>query len=140
MLDDLGLAPSVRWYVQRYAERSDVTVKFELGEFEQRLAPDIETALYRVLQEALTNIARHAQATHVHLRLHATPSEVVAYVEDDGVGFDVASIMDHEHQYGGAGLLGMRERITLLGGALTFVSEPGAGTQLYIAIPREETG
>ena len=138
MLDDLGLVPTVRWYTQRYAERTAAKLVLDLTEFEQRLDTDIETALYRVLQEALTNIARHGQATLVHLRLQRTPSEVVAYVEDDGVGFDVARIMDNENYQAGAGLLGMRERVTLLGGTLTIASEPGAGTQLYLSIPIEE--
>lgn len=139
MLDDLGLAPTVRWYVQRYAERSDAAVQLELGEFERRLDPDLETTLYRVLQEALTNIARHARARNIHLRLQCTPTEIIAYVEDDGVGFDVAAVLDHDRHIGGAGLLGMRERIALMGGALTVVSEPGVGTRLYIAVPYDET-
>jgi signal transduction histidine kinase len=139
MLDDLGLVPTVRWYVQRYAERSNISVQFELPEFEQRLDTNIETALYRVLQEAFTNVARHAQATEILLRLDRTPSEVVAYVEDNGIGFDVATIMDVEKNQAGAGLLGMRERVTLLGGTLTISSEPGAGTQLYLAVPLGET-
>ncbi len=139
MLDDLGLIPTVRWYVKRYAERSNFTVQCELTEFDRRLDPEIETALYRILQEALTNIARHAHATLVHLRVDQTPTEVTAYVEDNGVGFDVASVMEHESYPGGAGLLGMRERVTLLAGTLTIVSEPGGGTQLYLTIPREET-
>jgi signal transduction histidine kinase len=139
MLDDLGLIPTVRWYVKRYAERSNLTVQCELTEFDTRLDPEIETALYRILQEALTNIARHAQATLVHLRVDQTPTEVTAYVEDNGVGFDVASVMEHESYPGGAGLLGMRERVTLLAGTLTIASEPGGGTQLYLTIPREET-
>ena len=139
MLDDLGLIPTVRWYTQRYADRSNIHVQFELPELEERLNPNVETALYRVLQEALTNVARHAKATHVLLRIRRTPTEVIGYVEDDGIGFDVAATMDFENNQVGAGLLGMRERITLLGGTLTISSEPNEGTQIYFTVPLGET-
>ncbi len=139
MLDDLGLIPTVRWYTQRYADRGNIHVQFELPELEDRLNPNVETALYRVLQEALTNVARHAKATHVLLRIRRTPTEVVGYVEDDGIGFDVAATMDFENNQVGAGLLGMRERITLLGGTLSISSEPNEGTQIYFSVPLGET-
>ena len=139
MLDDLGLIPTLRWYIQRYVDRSNIHVQLDAATYTERLASGLETTLYRVLQEALTNIARHAQATTVLLRLQATSTTVTAYVEDDGKGFDVAAIMARESFAGGAGLLGMRERVTLLGGTFTIESVAGAGTQLYFVIPREPT-
>ncbi len=142
MLDDLGLVPTLRWYVQRYVNRTNIVVDFDTAQFdfvdpEDRLHPDVETALYRVLQEALTNVARHAKATTVGLSLRRTTNGVSAYVEDDGCGFDVATVMDQDQPGMGTGLLGMRERMVLLGGRLTIQSKPGAGTQLHFAVPQE---
>lgn len=137
MLDDLGLVSALRWYVQRYAERSGIDVQLDVAGFEVRLSPNLETTLFRVLQEALTNIARHADARTVLIRLHAMPAAINAYVEDDGHGFDVAAVLERGHTPAGAGLLGMRERVTLLGGTFSVQSAPGAGTQLSFVIPWE---
>jgi len=148
MLDDLGLVPTLRWYIQRYSKRTGMAVDFDTTHFEcnanvdgsgldDRLHPDLETAFYRVLQEALTNVARHAGATTIRLSLRRTDSGVSAYVEDDGCGFDVATVMDQNLPGIGAGLLGMRERMVLLGGRLTLQSEPGTGTQLHFSVPQE---
>jgi signal transduction histidine kinase len=135
MLDDLGLVPALRWYINRYAKRSDVEVKLDVMGLEERLAPQVETALYRVVQEALTNVVKHAQANQVRIHLERTETAVVAIVEDDGRGFNaekMASLTDPER---GAGLLGIRERMALLGGTLNIRSTPGQGTRLVMEIP-----
>ena len=137
MLDDLGLVPTLRWYVQRYAERSNIAVQLDVADYGERLTSDVETTIYRVLQEALTNIARHAGAQKVLVRLHVSDSTIRAYVDDDGCGFDVATVMGRTVDQSSAGLLGMRERVTIMGGAFTMQSDPGAGTQLSFVIPRE---
>ena len=152
MLDDLGLIPALRWYVGRFAKRMNTPVDFSASGFaaQQRLSPLLETALYRILQEALTNVARHAAATQVRLRLTVdapaasttTPSakapEVVAIIQDNGRGFDWEAALSATNRASGVGLLGMRERVMLLGGAWQIESAPGAGTQIYIRIPLEE--
>jgi signal transduction histidine kinase len=97
----------------------------------------METTLYRVIQEALTNVARHAQASQVRLHLQRRQSAVVALIQDDGQGFDVAHILDQEDLPSGTGLLGIRERVTLLGGKFNVRSRPGQGTQLTVEIPWE---
>jgi len=89
MLDELGLLPTLRWYISRFARRLDIKVEFETFGLEDRLAAEIETVLYRIVQEALTNIARHAQARRLFLHLERTPLRVIAVIEDDGIGFDV---------------------------------------------------
>ena len=91
-------------------------------------------ALYRVLQEALTNVARHANAQHVSIRLHATAELVTLRVADDGCGFDAASSLQKPPPDHGMGLIGMRERVATYGGTLTVESRPGAGTQLELTI------
>ena len=153
MLDDLGLLPALRWYVNRFAKRTETTVDFAASGFAEqlRLSPLLETALYRILQEALTNVARHAAASHVqlHLRLDAPTAstatatanakspEVVAAIQDNGCGFDPEAALGQPNRAGGVGLLGMRERVTLLGGTWQLDSAPGAGTQIQIRIPLE---
>ena len=150
MLDDLGLIPTLSWYIGRFEQRMQIAVDFDAQGFDPdaRLSPSLETTLYRILQEGLTNVARHAGASHVRLRLgveapameaatRAVP-EVVAQIEDDGCGFDVEAVLDAADATGGVGLLGMRERVALLGGTWQIESTPGKGTRLWIRLRREE--
>jgi signal transduction histidine kinase len=102
-----------------------------------RLPPAVETALYRVVQEALTNVLRHARARHVSLVLQRTPDGVAAVVEDDGGGFDPAAAPPAA---GRLGLLGMRERVELVGGTLTVESAPGDGTTVIARVPVPAAG
>lgn len=137
MLDDLGLVPTLRWYLKRYASRTTISAELTVLGSEQRLSSVIETALYRVLQEALTNVARHAGATTVYLQLRYDGRTVTAQVEDDGDGFVVNDSLSPNLDARGMGLLGMRERVTLLGGTFQIESAPGKGTQLWLEIPVE---
>jgi PAS domain S-box-containing protein len=135
MLDDLGLVSTLRWYVNRYARRLTIEVEMEAIDFEERVTPEVETALYRVVQEALTNVARHSQANRVSIRLERKESTVAASIEDDGQGFDVEKITGPQAPERGAGLVGIRERVDSLGGTLSIQSRPGQGTELTIEIP-----
>ncbi len=137
MLDDLGLVPTLRWYVKRYTSRTNIAAELTVLGAEQRLPPPVETALYRVLQEALTNVARHAAATTVHLQLRYDAQSVTAQVEDNGRGFLVNNNALPATDAAGIGLLGMRERVTLLGGTFQIESAPGKGAQLWLEIPVE---
>jgi len=133
MLDDLGLVPTLRWYVKRYSSRTAIQTGLTILGTERRLSATIETALYRVLQEALTNVARHAAAETVHLTLQYQATDVMAHVADNGCGFDVDAISARE--IGSMGLLGMRERLLLLGGKFQIESAIGKGTTLCFALP-----
>jgi PAS domain S-box-containing protein len=135
MLDDLGLIPTLRWYANRYTQRLKIEAEVEAIGLEERLPPQVETVLYRAVQEALTNVAKHAQASRVSIRLERKEAAVVALIEDDGRGFDVEKIADSRAPERGAGLLGMRERVTILGGSFHIQSHPGQGTRLTIEIP-----
>ncbi|MBI5563478.1 MAG: response regulator [Chloroflexi bacterium] len=137
MLDDLGLAPALQWYIRQYAQRVNLDVRLDISNLEERLPAHVETALYRIFQEALTNVSRHAQASTVQLRLHRSGATVIAHIEDNGRGFDVQHVFNGSLPKQGIGLLGMRERVTLLGGAFSLYSEPGHGTQVSIEIPLE---
>jgi PAS domain S-box-containing protein len=131
LLDDLGLVPALRWYLNRLAQRLPIEISFEATDGRDRLPPQLETAIYRIVQEALTNITRHAQASRVHVHLECTASAIVTTIEDDGRGFDPEAAASR----GGVGLLGMRERAVLLGGSVGISSQPGRGTRLTLEIP-----
>ncbi|TKJ31281.1 MAG: hypothetical protein CEE40_01885 [Chloroflexi bacterium B3_Chlor] len=139
MLDDLGLVPTLRWYLKRYAERLGVDVEFEAIDLEDRLPAEMETVLYRTVQEALTNVARHAHASRVDVRLKRGDSTVTVSIEDDGQGFEVEKVGERELQQRGAGLLGIRERVASLGGSFSIHSAEGQGTQLSIEIPLQRS-
>jgi len=138
MLDDLGLVPTLLWYIKRYTKRVNIAVNLETIGLNERLPASIETALYRIVQEALTNVAKHAHtANQVQIRLERSPSAIAVQIKDDGQGFDLAKIMEQETAGNGIGLLGMRERVTLLGGNFSVESALAQGTCLSIEIPWE---
>ena len=129
-LDDLGLVPAIRWYVQQYAERNSLAIKLNVAENIQRLPADLEIVLYRAVQEGLTNITRHAQAQHATVNLERLASSVWLTITDDGKGIQPGS-----NNRGGMGLEGMRERVMLVGGQLRLDSTPGVGTQIMVELP-----
>jgi len=134
ILDDLGLVRVVEFPSEGVAHRSklQIAVKASNG---ARLPAPMETALYRIVQEALNNISKHAQATSVDIRLRASEIMVKCSVVDDGVGFMPGDA--HTHSSGrGLGLLGIREKLQPFGGALKIESAPGRGTKLFITVPR----
>jgi len=138
VLDDLGLVAALRRYLRGYEGKFRLPVDFQvLGLGGQRLPSQVETPLYRIVQEALINVARHAQAQSVSLLLENRGSSVVLIVEDDGRGFDVARVMGSHLRERNLGLYGMQERASLLGGTVTIESTPGAGTAVFVEIPLE---
>lgn len=138
-LDDLGLHTAIYNYVEEWAERSRVPVDFHSAGFgEGRLPFSHETALYRIAQEALTNIFKHSGADRVSFILERRGDHVLAVVEDNGKGFDVEALLGPTARGRRLGLLGMRERATLLGGTLNIESSPGAGTGVFVRIPLDE--
>jgi signal transduction histidine kinase/CHASE1-domain containing sensor protein len=136
ILDDLGLLPALQGLTQRVAERTGLCIHMDSA-IERRLAPAVETALYRIMQEGLTNIAKHAAATHVDLQLWCDNGRVHGLLHDDGVGFVVEHVMGHTEPRG-LGLLGIQERLDALGGTLQITSAPGQGTTLQITLPAAE--
>ena len=128
-LDDFGLVPALERLAESFGERTGMKVEVEAAGLEARLPESVETTLYRVVQEALTNVVKHAQAGHVSIVLARRGSAATAVVEDDGRGFDPAS------ENGGIGLAGMRERLALIGGRLEVESGPGVGTTIVAEAP-----
>jgi len=141
-LDDLGLLPALRWYVKEYQQKCSIEVEFLATGFKDRLPAEMETALYRIVQESLTNTARHANARKVRVTLKEDAEAVYATITDDGRGFDVEAVLKTPAQELGLGLglAGMHERAVLLDGSLTIKSSPGHGTTVTVHIPRHPTG
>ncbi len=124
MLDDLGLLPALLWHFERYTVQTGVRVNLEHSGMERRFTAELETALYRVVQEALTNVARHAGVNQVTVRLWANQNVLSVQVKDQGAGFDPQAALDEPVT---VGLSGMYERAALLGGQLMVESAPGSG-------------
>ncbi len=140
-LDELGLAAALERYVQGYAVATELRVDFcAAGLAGASLSPEAETALFRIGQEALTNVARHAKASTLSVTLSRRGDTAVLVVEDDGAGFDVETVRRARRDDGGLGLLGMEERASLLGGRLTVESRPAGGTTVVAEIPLGATG
>jgi len=135
-LDDLGLVPALRGHVNGFVKRTGLDVASDLDETIGRLPERMETALYRIIQEAMTNIVRHAAARHVQVTLRADGDEVYARVADDGQGFDPAQRLKAAIAEGRMGLLGIQERVALLCGRVSITAAPGEGTRIEIWFPR----
>jgi signal transduction histidine kinase len=137
-LDDLGLVPTLRWYLREYGERHpELHVTLAADRLPGRLSSDVETVLFRVTQEALSNVARHAHATSVMVSLAQMEGRICLQVRDDGVGFDTSGIgvPSPQARASGWGVVGIRERVALVGGQFTVQSQLGRGTQLTVELP-----
>ena len=139
ILDDLGLLPAIRWYAERRLVTRGIAMQFEFPDTPLDLPPEARIAVYRVVQEALSNVERHAQAETVLVACTVSPTELTIEVEDDGVGFEPEQMRQPRESGQGLGLLGMRERLTLLGGRCEVESKPGQGTRVLVRLPLAAT-
>ncbi len=135
VLDDLGLLPALRWYTENRLEEAGIKSRVEVTGEEKKLPPQVETAVFRAVQEAINNIIKHAEARNVVLSMEFKDSSLFVEVEDDGKGFDVGAVNLQSGETRGLGLLGMEERITLLGGRFYIESQPDHGTSLTLEVP-----
>ena len=136
VLDDLGLGAAIEWLAAHELRRAGVAVRCELGELQEcRADPTIEIAVFRVVQESIANIVRHARATSVLIQGGRSVTGLWIEIEDDGVGFEPQAIRRDSDSLRGIGLLGMQERVDLIGGALRVDSAPGEGTRVRIDAP-----
>ena len=135
MLDDLGLLPTLLWHFEHYTEQTRVNVAFRHLGLDGRFGPQVETAAYRIIQEALTNVARHAGVKNVEVRCEVDPKGLRIEIEDRGVGFDPSMIGPIS-----VGLSGMRERAELLGGSFSIKTAAGSGTLLTVRLPLDMAG
>jgi signal transduction histidine kinase len=135
VLDDLGLIPALEWYAENRLGNNGVKVHLETSGTERRLPPHVEVTLFRIAQEAISNIAQHAGAEFVSITLDFDSDAIKLTVEDDGRGFDSTAVLSGKYDKRGLGLLGMMERAEALGGNFTIKSQPRKGTQISIKIP-----
>jgi signal transduction histidine kinase len=137
-LDDLGLLPALQWYFERYTKQTGVQIDFRHQGLEgRRFAGGLENAAYRIIQEALTNAARHARAKSTEIRAWADDASLSLHVEDHGDGFDAGAVLGHPNS---SGLTGMQERAFLLGGRLTIDTQPTRGTRVMAVLPLSAVG
>ncbi len=139
VLDDLGLATAIRWYVDRYTRRTglNVAVVIDLPDENERFSRELETACFRIAQEALTNVVRHANAHQVLVQLEKEGNVLFLTIKDDGVGFDFESLRHREPRATTLGLVSMHERAHAAGGIISIDSKPRQGTEIRLSIPLE---
>jgi two-component system sensor histidine kinase UhpB len=136
MLDELGLVPTLRWLARTVQEGTGLGVDLSIEGMEERVHPDLETIVYRLVQEALTNVAKHAQARSAHVRLRCDGGRLLLSVRDEGRGFDPRQALGADAARGG-GLRGMRDRVDLFGGRFELRSAAGSGTSVEVELPLE---
>jgi signal transduction histidine kinase len=132
MLDDHGLAPTIKWYVDRLAQQTGLTIHLTAPPSGVDMLPEVKIACFRVAQEAMTNVVRHARAKQVWIELNQSEEEVRLDIRDDGIGFDVAAARGRALRGGSVGLLGMQERVELVSGQFVVESRPGRGTTVLV--------
>ena len=135
MLEDLGLAPAIRWYAETHLQERGVETTVEIEQPAARLPSHLEVSLFRIAQEAINNVARHAQAKQAHIRLLFRGSVARIVVADNGKGFNVSQVFVNGSSAQSVGLLGMQERARLLNGHIDIRSEEGNGTQVTVEVP-----
>jgi signal transduction histidine kinase len=136
LLDDLGLVTALRWYIDRFARRTglDVDVIIDLDDDNERFSRELETTCFRIAQEALTNIARHAQATQIVVQLARKGNILLLIVKDDGVGFDPEGLQKYAPRVSTLGLVSMQERAHAAGGAVEVNSATSKGTEVRFTV------
>lgn len=134
LLDDLGLPSAIEWYLRSFGKRHHIRTEALCDRLDERLAPETETSAYRIVQEALTNVANHAHATTCRVYLQRLPAAVLITIEDDGAGCDAAAL-ELAGGWRGLGLIGIRERVSELGGTLRIETAPGKGMRLAVELP-----
>ncbi len=139
LIDDLGLNAAIRWLLNRHLAGKGIACRFDVpSSFARRLSPTVEITVFRILQEAIVNIARHANAKNVSIVLAEEESSLLITVEDDGEGFDFHELIRSPSDNGrGLGILGMKERASLIEGRLQIISLPGNGTRISLEVPLE---
>ena len=135
ILDDLGLGPALNWLSRTLSRRTGIAINVDYDLDDLRLAPDIETLVFRVVQEALTNIVKHASADTADVSISSEHGQLAVRVSDSGVGFDAAAALRASDQSESLGLRGMRDRLELFGGHFQLNSSPGEGCTLVMTLP-----
>jgi signal transduction histidine kinase len=136
-LDDFGAIAAIESMAEKYRATSDLQVRVDCADASLRFAPAVELLVFRIFQEALINVVKYAQATHVHVRLALEERAVVLEIDDDGRGFDSQAYFRTPSISTGLGLIGMRERVAHFGGVFRVTSRPGHGTRIFVSVPAD---
>ncbi|MFA4885897.1 MAG: sensor histidine kinase [Desulfotomaculaceae bacterium] len=134
VLDDLGLAPAIKRYLSKYKEQYGLQVEFLCFGQQRRLDSSVEVALFRIVQELVSNVHKHARAKNTVVKIELLRKKINVHVKDDGIGFDLEQVMSDKDREG-YGLIGMRERVQLLSGDINIATAPGQGTSIDLSIP-----
>ncbi|MGA2367023.1 MAG: PAS domain S-box protein [Dehalococcoidia bacterium] len=137
IIDDLGLMPAVKWLVKQKSEESGIDILLKITGKEQRLLPEMELILFRIIQEGLNNISKHASASEAEVQVGFEDSRVDVSIVDNGQGFELPQSVGDLSPSGKLGLVGMQERVSLINGSLIIKSEPGKGTEVKVSVPLE---
>ena len=135
IIDDLGLLPAVKWLVKQKSDESGIDIALKINGKEQRLMPEMELILFRIIQEALNNMTKHAHATKADVQIEFTGSYVTASINDNGKGFELPETVGDLSHSGKLGLVGMQERVSLINGSLVIKSEKDSGTLVTVSVP-----
>jgi two-component system sensor histidine kinase UhpB len=140
VLDDLGLVPALRWFISQRVQPAGLKADLQTTGLHERLPEELETALFRILQEAINNVVKHARATAIQVRLTRGDGQITGLVADDGRGFHVVHTVGKPVKDRGLGLFGMQERAALVGGKVEVESAPGRGTTVRVTVPDRKGG
>jgi hypothetical protein len=140
ILEDFGLSAAIRWLVGNFAKRYAIKVALDMADIDTMISPDAHTSVYRIVQEALTNIGKHSQATNVSLTVREDTGFVWFSIEDDGKGFDAINAATNHFEEKGLGLATMKGRARMLGGTLLVRAKEGKGTRISLSIPVTDGG
>jgi signal transduction histidine kinase len=132
-LDDLGLVAAIQWYIERFTKREGLQIQLKASGCADRIDPETELVVYRIVQESLRNVAKHAQASTVVISLERVDNKLKVTIKDDGIGFDPMAV--RRSDTAGMGILGMSERAALVGGTVNIRSQQGSGTTVRVEIP-----
>lgn len=135
LLDDLGLVAAAKKYIENYSKQYKISMNIDFNNVSrERFSPEVEITLYRILQEALTNIVKHGQATQIWVSLYKRQDKLIMVINDDGIGFDI-EVFKNTHSRTCLGIYGMRERVALVEGTFEIQSSVGQGTKIFVEIP-----
>ncbi|MCX7942243.1 MAG: sensor histidine kinase [Dictyoglomaceae bacterium] len=137
LLDDLGLLSSLKWYVEREKKRNNLNIEYVFDFQQEKINKDLSINIFRIIQEGLTNIIKHAQARNIFLEIKEEGENILITIKDDGIGFDVEKIWEKVKEGRALGILGIKERVELFNGNMEIKSKKGEGTEIKITLSLE---
>ncbi len=135
LLDDLGLSPSLKWYIEKGKNRSNLNIEYIFDFDQEKINKDLAIVIFRIIQESIINIIKHAQAKNVFLEVKEEEKNIIINIKDDGIGFDAENIWEKVKEGRALGILGIKERVELFNGKMELKSKRGEGTEIRVVLP-----